>query len=229
MVMTVAFLLCGALLLGAGLGLTACEDAVVVEFTAPFPAQGRDLAVFPRRIQAVYTAPDSVTSLCVGPTEVWRQQLHRETFGRQLLDSLRQRLRADSTYRDDSGHLHYLKLVGRDSVRDSWLGLDTLFTLAGGQASQLRRFRGRYYLSTPTESAETWDVQRLEITGRQLTWQTMGTDTLRLLALDTAVVRHHHARGVSYYRLTPGSGSQARQLSGYAGLWQTEGEFVRRH
>ncbi|MBD2724397.1 hypothetical protein [Hymenobacter armeniacus] len=226
--MTASFLVRGALLLGLGLGLISCEDGVEVKFAAPFPAGGRDVAAFPTRRRAVYTAPDSVTSLCVGASAVWRQQLHRYTFGRKMLDSLPHRLRADSTYQDDTGQLHYLKVVGSDSIRDSWLGLDTLFALAGNRASRLRRFQGRYYLSTPTETAEAWDVQRLEIVGHRLIWQTISTDTLRLLALDTATVRHHRAKGISYYLLSPGPGYQASQISRYAGLWQTEGEFRRR-
>ena len=60
-------------------------------------------------------------------------------FSRYQLDSLHHRLMADSTYQEN-GHLHYLRLVSRDSVRDSWLWNDTIFNLAGNEAGMLRRF-----------------------------------------------------------------------------------------
>lgn len=92
------------------------------------------------------------------------------TVSRHQLDLPQHRLAVDSTY-EEGGHLHYLKLVGRDSVRDSWLGTDTIFTFRGPEAGKLRRFWGRYYLSTtPTDSEAEWNVERLEIDGRHLHW-----------------------------------------------------------
>lgn len=213
---------------GASLLLVACDQrAVVVDFAQPFPTQTPELSVFPARHRAVYTAADSTTSLCIGPRAVWRQQLRSIMLSRRQLDSLPQPLRADSTYREN-GRLHYLRLMGRDSVRATWLESDTLFTLAGPDAGRLRRFRGCYYLNTPNEAGDGWWVQRLAIADRTLVWQTLGQDTLRLLALDPASVQNHRAKGVSSFRLVPAPGPQTRRVSRYAGLWETADEFARR-
>ena len=134
---------------------------------------------------------------------------------------------ADSTYQEN-GHLHYLRLVSRDSVRDSWLWSDTIFNLAGNEAGMLRRFQGRYYLNTPDETGTKWWVQRLEISGRHLRWQTLVTETSRMLALVTAIVRHHREKGISCYRLTPAPGPQTRHLGHFTELRETAGEYGRR-
>ena len=216
-------------LLGAGLLLTACDEGPEIRFAQPFPAQVADLAAFPARHRAVYTAPDSSKSICVGRTAVWQQELVSVMMSRRQLDSLHQHLRADSTY-EAEGHLHYLRLIGQDSVRDSWLGIDTVFTLSGPNAGKLRRFQGRYYLNTPDDETDKWRVQRLEIDGRYLSWQTLGNDTLHLLALDPATVRYHRENGrLTSLQLTPAPGAQTRRVGRYAGLWETRGEYRRRY
>ena len=214
-------------LLGAGLLLAACDGGVVVDFAAPFPAARADMPAFPARHQAVYTAADSTTSLCVGPRAVWQQELRHEMRSRRQLDSLPHRLSADSTYQESSGRRHYLRLVGADSVRDSWLECDTVFTLLGTNPGRLRRFQGQYYLSSPDETGNWW-VQRLEIAGPQLVWQTLGQDTLRLRALDAATVQRRREKNYTAFHLTPAPGPQMRRVGRYAGLWTTAGEFVRR-
>lgn len=178
----------------------------------------------------MYTAADSAKSLCVGRTAVWRQELLQRTFRRNQLDSAYRQFRADTTYAEKDGTLHYLKRVGRDSVRDSRLWTDTIFTLTAAAPGVLRRFQGRYYLSTPTDGGDHWKVQRLDIDGSRLNWQTFGTDTLRLLALDPATVRYHREHGaLTSFELTPASGVQTRRLDRYAGLWDTVEEYRRRH
>jgi hypothetical protein len=216
-------------LLVGGLAVTACDEGLQVRFAEPFPAQAADLPAFPARYQAVYTADDSTTSLCIGRTAVWRQELCNLTFRRNELDSAHRRLRADTTYAED-GRLHYLKLLKGDSVCDSYLSADTIFTFTGPEMGKLRRFQGRYYLSIPDENGEQWRVQRLEIDGKHLRWETFTTDTLRLLVLDPATVRcrRKHGRLTSLW-LTPASGAQTRRVSRYSGLWEMEGEFDRRH
>ena len=208
--------------------LAACENTVVVDFAEPFPRQAADMQVFPTQHRGVYTAVDSITSLCIGPTAVWQQELRRMMLSRHQIDSLHRRLTADSTYQDDQSRLHYLRLVSRDSVRDSWLECDTIFTLTGPDAGRLRRFQGRYYLNSP-EINGSWWVQRLKISGRQAVRQTLGQDTLRLLVLDTATVQRRRDKNISYFHLAPPPGPQTRRVSRYAGLWETAGEFVRRH
>lgn len=227
--MEASYLLRMVCLAALGLMLTACEDGWVIDFAQPFPMQAADMAAFPARHRAVYTATDSGKSLCIGRTAVWRQELQKMMLGRRQLDSLHHRLSADSAYQDEHGRHHYLRLVGKDSVRDSWLWCDTIFTLAGPNAGRLRRFQGRYYLNIPDESAGQWLVQRLEISDPNLTWQTLGNDTTRLLALDPAMVRYHRNLGVSYFQLAPAPGPQTRHVGRYAGLWETQGEYKRRH
>lgn len=120
--------------------------------------------------------------------------------------------------------------MGRDSVRDSWLDTDTIFTLRGPEAGKLRRFQGRYYLNRPTDSEGKWKVERLEIDGRHLNWQHPGQDTLRLLALDPATVRYHREHGrLTSFQFTPASGAEIRRMGRYAGLWNTREEYARRH
>lgn len=131
-----------------GLLLTACDGGWEVVFREPFPRQAADMAAFPARHQGVYTAADPGRSLCIGRTAVWRQELQTMTSSRHYFDSLGYHLRADSTYLD--GHTpHYLQRVGADSVRDSWLWTDTIFSIIGLRPGHLRRFQGRYYLAPP--------------------------------------------------------------------------------
>jgi hypothetical protein len=225
----------------AGLSLTACdgekigmmERSYAVGFAQPFPEQAQDKAKFPARFQGIYNAADSRYALCIGPTAVWTRKQRREMYHAtwQQLDSLRLFLSVDdgdSTYQDLNGNRHHLRIVGRDSVRDSWQRLDTIFSLAGPTTGRLRRFQGRYYLSTRPQNADYWQVQRLEISGPHLVWQSLGQDTLRLRALDTASVHVGRADGFSLFRVQPAAGQQMRRVGDYAGLWETEGEFERR-
>lgn len=212
--------------------LTACDGGWEVAFREPFPRQAADMATFPARHQGVYTAADAGISLCIGRTAVWRQELQTNMQSRHYFDSLGYHLRTDSTYRD--GHeLHYLHRVGADSVRDSWLWTDTIFSTTGERAGYLRRFQGRYYLNfveaDQTDTTEKWQVQRLEISGRHLRWQQLGTDTLRLNALMPGTVRYHRRNGISYFRLAPASMAEARRIGRYEGLWATTEEYDRRH
>jgi hypothetical protein len=227
--MTASRLLHVTWLVGASLLLTACDEGLEVRFAQPFPAQVDDMAVFPVRNRAVYTAKDSSKSLCIGRTAVWRQELQTQLLSRHQLGLANHQLRTDSTYEQD-GRLHSLRLIGRDSVRDSWLWTDTIFTLAGPDAGKLRRFQGRYYLNIPTDSGNKWKVERLEIDGWRVSWQTFGKDTLRLLALDPATVHYRRQNGaLTSFQLTPAPGAQTRRVGHYAGLWETVEEYRRRH
>ena len=190
------------------------------------------MAEFPARHRGVYTAADPDNSLCIGRTAVWRQELQTTTSTRHYFDSLNYRLRADSTYLDHHT-LHYLHRVGTDSVRDSWLWTDTIFSTLGPRAGHLRRFQGRYYLNdtedAQSDTTEKWQVQRLEIAGHHLRWQQLGTDTLRLGALAPGTVRYHRHNGISYFRLAPATAAEARRIGRYEGLWEPAREYDRRH
>jgi len=64
-------------LLSVGFLSTACDQAPIVAFAQPFPAEAPVMVEFPVRHLGVYTAADSSTSLCIGPTAVWRQELRQ--------------------------------------------------------------------------------------------------------------------------------------------------------
>ncbi|MDQ2795371.1 MAG: hypothetical protein M3Y12_15390 [Bacteroidota bacterium] len=224
-----------ARLLGmGGLLLGSCDDIQIervwlVDFAQPFPATRPNMAAFPARHQGVYTAADSSESLCIGATAVWQQELHSQLLSQQGLADKGRRLRADSIFQQ-AGVLHYLHRVGRDSVRESWLACDTIFDCAQPETGRLRRFQGHYYLNAPFDSAGNWMVQRLQISGRHLVWQQLGNDTLRLGALAPGTVRLDRRAGhPAFFRLTPESAAEARRIGRYAGLWETNEEYDRRH
>lgn len=227
--MTVSGVLRAGLMLSSGWLLVSCGDRVEVNFAQPFPAQEADMGAFPARYRAVYLAADSTTSFCVNATAAWQQTLRTHTWTLHQLDSLGVRPKADSTYRDDEGRRHHLRLLGAGSVRDSWLQCDTVFTLAGPNPGKLRRFQGRYYLNTQNENADAWQVQRLEMSRRHLQLQRVSTDTLQLLTLEPGSLRHGRHRGVPYFQLTPATSAQTRRMGRNADLWKTAGEFTRRH
>lgn len=213
--------------------LAGCDGGWSVQFAGPFPAQAADMAEFPARHRGVYTAADSSSSVCIGRTAVWVQALETQRLSRYEFDSLGYRLRADSTYLN-GGKLHYLHLMGRDSVRDSWLRTDTIFSIGSSfGAGHLRRFQGRYYLSTYSGTAahriDMWDVERLEINGRHLLRQRLGNDTLRLGALAPATVHYTRYDGTSYFQIVPGTLAETRRVGRYEGLWETIEEYERRH
>ena len=224
-----------ALLLGmSGLLLSGCDDMQIermwlVDFAQPFPAMRPDMAAFPARHQGVYTAADSTNSLCIGRTAVWQQELRSQLLSRRELAGKGRLLRADSTCQQ-AGELHYLHRVGRDSVRDSWLACDTVFDCARPETGRLRHFQGHYYLNTPFDSTNNWMLQRLAISGRHLVWEHLGNDTLRLGVLASGTVRPDRRAGhPAFFRLTPGSAAESRRIGRYAGLWETNEEYDRRH
>jgi hypothetical protein len=238
--MTASLMLRAGLAVLAGSLLAACDGEKVeteerryaVGFAQPFPGQAKDKAAFPAHCQGVYAAADPSYALCIGPAAVWKQKQRSETYRAswQQLDSLRLLLgvnEADSTYQDFEGNRHQLRIVGQDSVRDSWLRCDTIFSLAGPDGGRLRKFQGHYYLNTRPKGADYWQVQRLEIAGPHLVWQRLGQDTLRLRALDTASVHTQRRPGFSLFRVAPARGQQTRHVNDYAGLWETQGEFER--
>ena len=201
------------------------ERIWLVDFAQPFPSRRADMNAFPSRYQGVYTAADSSKSLCIGRTAVWRQELNSSLISWRELAAQQKRLLADSTYQQD-GVLHYLHRVGPDSVRDSWLECDTIFDCTKPETGRQRRFQGFFYLNTPTDSVNKWQVERLEISGRHLSWQALGQDTLRIRVLRPGTV---HQYGSILYQLAPATAAEARRISRYEGLWETMGEYDRRH
>jgi len=215
----------------AGLGLvvllTACSRDVDIDFAQPFPTQGRALQAFPRRHQGRYVAADTTKALFIGPRAVWRQEWQQQILTRHELDSLHISIGADSTYQEASGQRHRLQAMRQGRMRDSWLWADTVFSLAGERAGLLRRFHGYYYLNKPDDRTGTWQVQRLEVSGRRLTWQTLGQDSLRLQVLDPGIVQRRRHKGVVYFHLSPTTGQQARRLGRAEELWPRIEEYQR--
>ena len=228
----------GGSLRAIGLGvcctlLAGCDGGWTVQFAGPFPAQAADMPEFPARHRGVYTAADSSSSVCIGRTAMWVQELETQQYSQHAFDSLGFRMRADSTYLA-GGKLHYLHQLGRDSVRDSWLRTDTVFAIGSSfGAGHLRRLQGRYYLSTYAGTVahriDVWAVERLEINGHHLRWQQLGNDTLRLRALAPATVRRARYDDFTYFQIVPSSPAETRRLGRYEGLWETKEEYERRH
>ena len=93
----------------------------------------------------------------------------------------------------------------------------------------MRWYRGGYYISRqPADSLpDYWRVQRLLMAGRQLRWQTLGNDTLRIAVLPAGVVRRKATGGRPRWFLHPTTRRQERQVAEYAGLWESERELKR--
>jgi hypothetical protein len=216
-----------------GLILTACDGSVevvvreTVRFAKPFPVQKTELAAFPTRYRGEYAA-DSTTSFCVGAKAVWQQRRWNMILSNKQFDSLRVSMLANNSVWADKDRLYHWSKAGADSVRISWVQQDTVFTLAGTHAGQLRRFQNHYYLSTSAENTEGWEVERMEFAGGRLVWQALGQDTLRLSVLDTATVHRCPSSSSTCYFLTPSAGEETRRVSHYAGLWETIGTYERR-
>lgn len=203
----------------------------MVTFAQRFPAQRPDLPVFPPRLRGRFLALDSGRTLVISPTELIEGRREHRKYRRAEFEALAQRPpQVAQAPRGPANERPEVRALGRDSGRESWWNRDTIFSLGGAGGGRLRQFQGRYYLSRDVSTGPghpSWLVQRLEIDGRRLSWQTLGQDTLRLRALDPASVRRRREAGACGYGLLPAPGPQTRRVGRYAGLWQTEGEFVR--
>lgn len=217
------------LLLGGTLlaSLAGCGDAVEVTFEAPFPAGSANLPQFrPHDQGRYYDAADTAATLVVSASNVVRQvQLSLRATGHQL-DSMQVPRQAGSWPRQ--GQQYRVTPLAVNLYRLNWLQADTLVTLRGRQPDQLRRHRGWYYLSSSgTGQLGTWQVSRLRVAGRQLLWQQLTTDTLRLRALDADAWRVRREPGLVQLTLNPQQRRAIRQLSGYEGLWLAPAQYVR--
>jgi hypothetical protein len=207
--------------------LAACDQASVeVDFAAPFPASATDLTGFAPRHWGHYVATsDTSETLLVNNRALVRQQWQTWPVAVKQLDSL------SLPHRAGPGLLHgqrfQLRALAADSFQLSWQESDTVFALRKG--TQLRRYKGWYYLNFPDEATPgRWQVQRLAVAGKQLTWQTFNPDSLRLRALDTSAIRLRREPQHLFFTLQPQTGHATRQLNGYAGLWQVRGDYQRR-
>ena len=210
------------------LALTACDEAtqlettgpVAVNFTQPFPVNAPDLPGFLPRDQGLYTAPDDTSNRVVlGKKVLISKHYDASDVAGAQLDSLH------IPHRTGSGlsrtRLRYrVQALAADSFRLRLETQDTLLDLAGPQAPRLRYHQGYYYTSTPSRLDSTkWTVRRLAVAHGHLTRQLFNPDSLRVQALDPAVVQRRRANGQLLISLAPQSRRAIEQVSSYAGLW----------
>jgi hypothetical protein len=196
----------------ACLALTACDgvDPVVVNFTQPFPANTPDLPGFLPRDRGQYTALNDTSKTVVVGEKVLISKCFDviDVTGAQL-DALR------IPRRSGSG----LGLAQR-RYRLRLETPDTLLNFTGPQAPRLRRYRGYYYMSTPSlQDSTKWTVRRLAVSKGRITQQLVNPDSLRMRALEPAIRQQRRARGQLVITLAPQSRRAIRQVSSYAGLW----------
>ena len=89
-------------------------------------------------------------------------------------------------------------------------------------------FKAASILIPRTKQALNGGCSAWRFLGITLLGKLLGTDTLRLLALGTDIVRYHREKGISYYRLTPVPGPQTRHLGHCTELWETAKEYGHR-
>ncbi|MBF9238647.1 hypothetical protein I2I05_14680 [Hymenobacter sp. BT683] len=209
--------------------LTSCEDSQSVYFSQPFLASAPNLKGFPARHQGWYIMPDDSTRrLLITPTMVWSETMWTFATTVQKLDSLKLN---DASKKLGIWHPHNTGSVRlRPGQADTlWLdewARDTVCALTPDFKGRVRWYRGAYYVSQPGAD-EQWNVERLLLDGRRLSWQRLGNDTLRLAVLATGAVRRMGSKDHAYWLLTPRTRRQEQQIARYAGLWVPWREMVR--
>ncbi len=108
---------------------------------------------------------------------------------------------------------------------DKWTR-DTVCALTPDFKGQVRWYRGAYYISKPGAD-EHWNVERLLLDGRHMSWQRLGNDTLRIVVLPGGVLRRVSSEGNARWLLMPKNRQQEQQIARYAGLWAPLREMVR--
>jgi len=179
------------------------------------------LAVFAPKHQGLYLAPDdSAFRLHIGPGEIWSEELYRYRVARRQLAALGLSSRPQDIGRwlTTGGKRYRLLPHSADTLRCEEWERDTACTLRSGDKSKVRWLQGAYYLSNP--AGDYWSVERLVLDGRQLSWQVLNNDTLRIAVLPEGVVRRTATGGDVRWLLQPATARQARQIGRYEGLWR---------
>lgn len=129
---------------------TACEPpAVQVGFAQPFPVGTALARTFAPPDQGQYVAAgDTGTSLLVGRQWALERRLSTDTLRAAQLDSLGLPRRAGPGH-DGQGQPYRLRPLGANSYQVRWERRDTMVSLLGPSRTQVRRYQGWYYLSTP--------------------------------------------------------------------------------
>jgi len=217
-------LVMAGLLAGCEPQLESAEPQVEVRFAQPFPAKVPNLLKFPAGIQGRYaTATDATAYLSINDQLMERCRAYRFIITTHQFDSLNLPSPV-APGRGPHGEGWHVQAVGADSVRLRWEERDTLAAL--GPRAKLRRYRGWYYLSTPSTTDSTaWTVQRLVVMDGRFLLQSFNPDTLRIRALDPAAMQLSRADRRLIYTLNPDSGRATRQVSGYDGLWLSAADY----
>ncbi len=210
------------------LALAACDDAtqletagpVVVNFIQPFPATAPNLPGFLPHDWGRYIALNDTGKIFIlgektlikryfGATDVDGKQLDILHISRQTSSGL------------SPEGIHYsVRPLAADSFRLRIEVLDTLLNFAGPQAPILRYYQGYYYTSTPSRQDSTkWTVRRLAVANGHITQQLFNPDSLRMQALEPAMVQRQRTRGQLVFTLSPQARRAVGQVSSYAGLW----------
>jgi hypothetical protein len=207
------------------LALAACdaqEPPVVVNFDQPFPTTAPDLTGFlPRHRKEYAFSEDSGKVLVLSKQVLVLKDSWPDSYAGKWLKAKGIPRRRGSYWGRD--RMRYLVLDARPALNSYWVRTevyDTLLDLQKPQTLRLRYYRGWYYLNSPDANDSTkWNVWRLQMRNGYLTRQFFNPDSLRIQALDPAVVQRQRANRQLIFTLSPQSRRAIGQVSSYAGLW----------
>lgn len=230
-----------ASLLGSLL-LTSCGSPdAEISFAEPLPIAGRELAHFRARHQGVYVALNDrqdtvrITATAVIHTAPDTTQPAQDSTLAPASEPTTTLVQPGAQLRAGPVETHQLedaRPVARPAAMPAQPPLraqltDTLFVL--GPATRLRQSAPAYYLSQANPGEGTWQVRRLRLRGRQLWWEEVETDTVRLRELLPPallnVVRAER-RVWPLFLLRPTAATQQQAVLSNSGLWQGR-EYVR--
>ena len=142
-------------------GLLACEPPVT--FNEPQPADTDNLPKFPKRLQGEYMSLADHSTLIVGDKLIQRIRDYDYKTHLNQLDSFSQ-LHGD-TIVDTRTNEKTLIIRDGDSLITHVHYIDTLFQMTYDNV--VRKFKGYYFLNTRYDK-NSWDVKKVQLSGRQL-------------------------------------------------------------
>lgn len=141
--------------------LYACQQ---VAFTDPQPKDVAALKAFPARLRGNYLNSDDSTLLQITAQNMVRIYNYEEKIHVSQLDSNEQII-GDSLFDTETNTGQPIRIEG-DSLVRRVSGSDTLFAI--GTQNVLKKYKGCYFLNSLL-SADTWQVQKLELSRGKLT------------------------------------------------------------
>lgn len=209
--------------------LASCEEAQLVKFAQPYPASAPVVREFPKQHRGWYAMPtDSTHRLLITPSIIWSESMWTLRATGHALDSLAPSVAGKTPgvwYSTKGGSMRLRPGRADTTWLDTWTR-DTLCSLTPEFKGQVRWYRGAYYVSQPAAD-EQWKVERLAFDGRQLSWQRLGNDTMRIAVLPAGVVRRVGAKDEQRWLLNPRTRQEEQQIARYAGLWAPWREMLR--